>query len=68
MIEMNMSLNEDGYVSIHDPVLSPVDTDIEGVFVAGCADGPKDIPDSVSAGSAAAMRASIILSKIDGEE
>jgi heterodisulfide reductase subunit A len=67
-VEMNMSLNEDGYVSIHDPVLSPCDTDIEGVFVAGCADGPKDIPDSVSAGSAAAMRASIILSKIDAEE
>ncbi len=67
-VEMNMDLTEDGYVSIHDAVLTPVDTDVAGVFVAGCADGPKDIPDSVSAGSAAAMRASIILAKIDREE
>ena len=67
-VELSMSLNEEGYVSIHDAVLTPVDTDVSGVFVAGCADGPKDIPDSVSAGSAAAMRASIVLAKIDREE
>lgn len=67
-VELNMSLNEEGYVSIHDSFLTPVDTDVSGVFVAGCADGPKDIPDSVSAGSAAAMRASIVLAKIDREE
>jgi heterodisulfide reductase subunit A len=67
-VELNMDLDEGGYVSIHDPVLQPCDTDVEGVFVAGCASGPKDIPDSVSAGSAAAMRASIILSQINGED
>ncbi|TFG98739.1 FAD-dependent oxidoreductase [Candidatus Thorarchaeota archaeon] len=67
-VELNMSLNEEGYVSVHDTFLTPVDTDVSGVFVAGCADGPKDIPDSVSAGSAAAMRASIVLAKIDREE
>ncbi|MBN2228441.1 MAG: FAD-dependent oxidoreductase [Candidatus Thorarchaeota archaeon] len=67
-VELNMDLSDEGYVSIHDAVLTPVDTDVPGVFVAGCADGPKDIPDSVSAGSAAAMRATIILSKVDREE
>lgn len=67
-VELNMTLSEEGYVSIHDAVLTPVDTDVSGVFVAGCVDGPKDIPDSVSAGSAAAMRASIILSKVEREE
>lgn len=67
-VELNMNLNEEGYVSIHDAVLTPVDTDVSGVFVAGCADGPKDIPDSVSAGSAAAMRASIVLAKVDRDE
>jgi heterodisulfide reductase subunit A len=67
-VELNMDLNEEGYVRVHDAVLTPVDTDVPGVFVAGCADGPKDIPDSVSAGSAAAMRATIILSKLDREE
>jgi len=38
-----------------DPVLSPARTTIDGIFVAGTASGPKDIPDSIlSAGSAAA--------------
>jgi len=67
-VELNMDLSEEGYVQVHDAVLTPVDTDVPGVFVAGCADGPQDIPDSVSAGSAAAMRATIILSKVDRED
>jgi heterodisulfide reductase subunit A len=67
-VELNMNLSDEGYIRVHDAVLTPVDTDVPGVFVAGCADGPKDIPDSVSAGSAAAMRATIILSKVDREE
>lgn len=53
----------DGYLDIHDSFLAPVETSIPGVFTCGCADGPKDIPDSVTAGSAAAMRATIILSR-----
>ncbi|MFW9891238.1 MAG: FAD-dependent oxidoreductase [Candidatus Thorarchaeota archaeon] len=66
-VELNMNLSEEGYVCVDDRMTKPVDTSIEGVFVCGCADGPKDIPDSVSAGSAAAMRATIILSKVDEE-
>ncbi len=64
--ELNMQLSEDGYVQVLDEITAPVDTLTPGVFVCGCADSPKDIPDSVSAGSAAAMRATIILSQ--GEE
>ncbi|MHA3964347.1 MAG: FAD-dependent oxidoreductase, partial [Candidatus Thorarchaeota archaeon SMTZ1-45] len=64
-VELNMHLSEEGYVCVEDSMTKPVDTSIDGVFVCGCADGPKDIPDSVSAGSAAAMRATIILSKVD---
>ena len=60
-----MDLSEEGYVDVRNAILEPVDTPIDGVFVCGCADGPKDIPDSVSAGSAAAMRATIVLSKVD---
>jgi heterodisulfide reductase subunit A len=67
-VELGMELSEEGYVDIRQNVIAPVDTVIPGVFVCGCADGPKDIPDSVSAGSAAAMRATIILSKMDGDE
>jgi heterodisulfide reductase subunit A len=42
------------YVKQSDPLLSPAKTTIDGVFSAGAATGPKDIPDSIlSAGSAA---------------
>ncbi len=58
---LNMDLGNDGFVQVSNPILTPVDTPLPGVFVCGCAEGPKDIPDSVAAGSAAAMRASIVL-------
>ncbi len=60
---LNLAQSGDGYLDIEDSFLAPVETPVEGVFTCGCADGPKDIPDSVTAGSAAAMRATIILSK-----
>jgi heterodisulfide reductase subunit A len=43
------------------PKLKPVDTPTRGVYLAGCADGPKDIKDSVTQASAAAARAQIVL-------
>jgi heterodisulfide reductase subunit A len=41
--------------------LRPVDTDVDGVFVTGCAQAPKDIPDSVAQGKAAAAAALAII-------
>ncbi|MHC1610090.1 MAG: NAD(P)-binding protein [Candidatus Methanospirareceae archaeon] len=43
------------------PKLRPVDTDVDGVFVTGCAQAPKDIPDSVAQGKAAAAAALAII-------
>jgi heterodisulfide reductase subunit A len=40
-----------------------VDTASSGIFLAGCAEGPKDIKDSVTQASAAASRASILMSR-----
>jgi len=51
----------DGFLAVTNPKVDPVATPMEGVFTAGAAEGPKDIPDSVAQASAAAMRASIIL-------
>ncbi|MGQ4912764.1 MAG: FAD-dependent oxidoreductase [Candidatus Thorarchaeota archaeon] len=61
--ELGLGLGTDGFISVEHPASNPVDTRIPGVYVAGCAESPKDIPDSVAAGSAAAMRASITLSR-----
>ncbi|UCE09884.1 MAG: CoB--CoM heterodisulfide reductase iron-sulfur subunit A family protein [Candidatus Thorarchaeota archaeon] len=61
--ELGVDVDSDGYLFVEHPASNPVDTKVPGVFVCGCAEGPKDIPDSVAAGSAAAMRASITLAK-----
>jgi heterodisulfide reductase subunit A len=61
--KMGIERTDDGYIQIEHSFFGPILTKTPGVFVCGCADGPKDIPDSVSAGSAAAMKATIILSK-----
>jgi len=51
----------DGFYMEYHPKLRPMDTASEGIFLAGCAQGPKDIPASVSQGSAAASRAGRIM-------
>ncbi len=61
--KLGVSVRDDGYVDVSHHYFGPVDTKMPGIFVCGCADGPKDIPDSVTAGSAAAMKATIILAQ-----
>ena len=43
--------------------MRPVDTASDGIFLAGCCQGPKDIPDTVAQASGAAARACIPLSQ-----
>ena len=47
----------DGFYLEAHPKLQPVDSASRGIFFAGCAEGPKDIKDSVTQASAAAGRA-----------
>jgi heterodisulfide reductase subunit A len=54
---MGLQLTSDGFFLEAHPKLQPVDAATRGVFYAGCAEGPKDIKDSVTQGSAAAIRA-----------
>jgi heterodisulfide reductase subunit A len=51
-----ISTDADGWFKEKHPKLDPVATMTDGVFIAGCAQGPRDIPDSVAQGSAAAAR------------
>jgi heterodisulfide reductase subunit A len=57
---IQVPLDEDGYVKLANPYLDPVSTGVDGIFAAGVVAGAKDIPDSVTQASAAAMRASIL--------
>jgi len=58
-----LSKTSQGFFMEAHPKLRPVDTPTGGVFLAGCAESPKDIKDSVTQASAAAARASILMAQ-----
>jgi heterodisulfide reductase subunit A len=51
-----MGCDFDGFFTERHPKLDPVATMTEGIFIAGACQGPKDVPDSVAQGAAAAAR------------
>jgi heterodisulfide reductase subunit A len=63
--QFGISCSTNGFFTEKHPKLDPVATMTEGVYIAGCAQGPKDIPASVSQGAAAAAR---ILGRIQAGE
>ncbi|MBU4487294.1 MAG: hydrogenase iron-sulfur subunit [Candidatus Delongbacteria bacterium] len=60
---LKLAKSEDGFLKEAHPKYKPVDTLIEGVFIAGAAQGPKDIPDTVTQASAAAARVIVTLAQ-----
>ena len=60
-----ISCSSNGWFIEKHPKLDPVATMTEGIYIAGCAQGAKDIPASVSQGAAAAAR---VLGKIEQKE
>lgn len=57
MKKLYLNADADGFFLESHPKLGPVDTFSEGVFLAGCCQGPKDILDTISQAHAAAARA-----------
>ncbi len=60
-----ISCSADGWYTEKHPKLDPVATMTDGVFIAGCVQGPKDIPTTVAQGAAAAAR---VLGRIQQKE
>lgn len=58
---LKASVGLDGFFLERHPELAPVETAVEGVFLAGTVQGPKDIVDTVAQASAAAAKASVFL-------
>jgi heterodisulfide reductase subunit A len=54
---LGLGMGADGFIQVDDSRVGPVFTARDGVYLAGCAGGPKDIPDSVAEASAAAAAA-----------
>ncbi|TEU11492.1 MAG: FAD-dependent oxidoreductase [Anaerolineales bacterium] len=65
---MGLSRSPDGFFQEAHPKLHPVETEIEGIYLAGCCQGPKDVPDTVAQGKAAASSAIVVLSKMRRKE
>ena len=55
--------NADGFLNEAHPKLRPVDMAVDGLFLAGLANYPKSLEESIAQGKAAASRAGVILSK-----
>ncbi len=60
---VGVSRDGDGWFNELHAKLAPVSTPVSGVFLAGCCQGPKDIPDTVAQSIAAAGEAIALLSK-----
>jgi len=59
--KFGISRSADGFFLEKHPKLGPVETAVDGVFLAGACQAPKDIPDSVAqAGGAAAVALSLM--------
>lgn len=54
---LGLSRRPDRFFEIAHPKMRPVEAHIDGVFIAGCASGPKEIQVSIAQGSAAAAKA-----------
>lgn len=60
---LKLSKSQDGFLLEAHPKLRPVDTALDGVFLAGCCQGPKDIPDTVAQAKGAASSAMSMLTR-----
>jgi heterodisulfide reductase subunit A len=54
---LKLKLNELGYFKEKDPLLAPLDTHVDGIYLCGGATGPIDIAESVTQATAASMKA-----------
>jgi heterodisulfide reductase subunit A len=58
---LKIPIATDGFLMEAHLKLRPVDTNVDGVFIAGTVSGPKDVSESIISGEAAAARASILM-------
>jgi heterodisulfide reductase subunit A len=58
---LKVPISQDGFLMEAHLKLRPVDTQMDGIFLAGAASGPKDVPESIVSAMAAAARASTLM-------
>ena len=60
---LRIEIGENGFLKEAHPKLRPVETNVRGIYICGCAQGPKDIPDAIVQAKAAASCADSELRK-----
>ncbi len=60
---LKIGRDKDGFLAEAHPKLKPVESVTAGIFLAGCAQGPKDIPETVAQAGAAAAKVIGLLSQ-----
>ncbi|TFG39542.1 MAG: 4Fe-4S dicluster domain-containing protein [Candidatus Aminicenantes bacterium] len=60
---LHVTRDINGFFLEAHPKLRPVDSNTDGIFLAGACQAPRDIPDTVTHASAAASQALVLLSK-----
>jgi len=60
---LSIGRRQDGFFMERHVKLDPIRTHTDGIFIAGCCEGPKDIPDTVAQAKAAASEVLSILAQ-----
>jgi Heterodisulfide reductase, subunit A and related polyferredoxins len=63
LLQLKVPKDAEGFLLEAHPKLGPVDSPVGGVYIAGTAQGPKDVKESIAQGLAAAARAIALLAK-----
>jgi len=58
---LGIELDRDGFFKEIDPCNHPLESTKPGIFLCGCATGPKDITDAIAEASGAAVKAGILI-------
>jgi heterodisulfide reductase subunit A len=60
---LKLALGEDGFLLESHPKLGPVEAAVQGVYLAGACQGPKDVGEAISQGLGAASKAAVLLAR-----
>jgi heterodisulfide reductase subunit A len=60
---LKLPVGRDGFFNEIHPKLRPVETVVDGVYIAGAAQGPKNLPESVASALSAASKSAALLKK-----
>jgi heterodisulfide reductase subunit A-like polyferredoxin len=65
---LGVKVDDYGFFEVQHPLQTPLDATSAGVFLCGCCQGPKDIPDSIAQAKGAAARAAEFIARTESME